>query len=289
LPDGTTDARWASAAKQAASRNRGLRAVVMVGLAAALAVGGGLAAEPEVAAAAQKKVVIVVGPTGSKTAAFKQAGNEVAQRAASYGANVVKIYSPNATWARVKKAAQGANILVYIGHGNGWPSPYGAFQKRTKNGMGLNKVAGAGNHNHVYYGEGIIAREIKLAPNAVVFLMRLCYASGNPEWGQKAPSESVAKQRVDNFGAGFLRTGAKVVLAETLGRADYALHGLFKTNRTMSEIFWSAPNAVKTFRIGFNSSRTPGTKALMDPNPRIKGRYWRSIIGDLSMPASAWR
>jgi hypothetical protein len=27
----------------------------------------------------------------------------------------------------------------------------------------------------------------------------------------------------------------------------------------------------------------------MDPNPRIKGTYWRSIIGDLAMPAGAWR
>jgi hypothetical protein len=27
----------------------------------------------------------------------------------------------------------------------------------------------------------------------------------------------------------------------------------------------------------------------MDPNPKIKGTYWRSVIGDLSMKASAWR
>jgi hypothetical protein len=27
----------------------------------------------------------------------------------------------------------------------------------------------------------------------------------------------------------------------------------------------------------------------MDPNPKIKGTYWRSIVGDLSMTAGEWR
>jgi hypothetical protein len=278
----------ASRDSRGASSGRAPRAVVISVLAVALAVGG-LAAAPQAAEAAQQKVVVVVGPTGSMTSYFKRVANEVAAQAASYGANVIKIYSPYATWGRVKQAAQGANLLVYLGHGNGWPSPYRPFQTRTKNGMGLNATAGRGNYNHVYYGEAIIAREIRLAPDAVVLLMRLCYASGNPEWGQRAPTRSVAIQRVDNFGAGFLRAGARVVLAETLGRANYFLYGLFKTDRTMSDIFWSAPNAVKRYRIAFASERTPGKQALMDPNPRIKGTYWRSIIGDLAMPAGAWR
>jgi len=249
----------------------------------------GVAVEPQPVEAAQKKVVIVVGPVGSMTAGFKRYANEVAEQATKHGAKVIKVYSPNATWARVKRAAQGANMLVYMGHGNGWPSPYGPFQRRTKNGMGLNAKAGKGNNNYVYYGEKIVASEINLARNAVVLLMHVCYASGNPEWGQKAPTKSVAKKRVDNFGAGFLRTGAKVVIAETLGRSNYIFDGLFNSEKTMREIFWSAPNAVREHRMGFKSDRTPGAKALMDPNPQIKGTYWRSIIGDLDMQATAWR
>ena len=45
----------------------------------------------------------------------------------SYGAAVIELYSPYATWSKVKAAAQGANLLIYLGHGNGYPSPYGAF------------------------------------------------------------------------------------------------------------------------------------------------------------------
>ena len=37
----------------------------------------------------------------------------------------------------------------------------------------------------------------------------------------------------------------------------------------------------------FDSTRTPGMRAHMDP-PRA-GKYWRSLIGYLSMNASEWR
>ena len=292
MPDQSYGSPQGSGAPSQAQPRSGrtLNVAVMMALATLLAVGG-LAVHPHVAEASRQKVVIVVGPTGSLTSSFKRAGNAVASRAKELGAEVVKVYSPYATWARVKNATQGANMLVYLGHGNGWPSPYKPFQTRTKNGLGLNSAAGRGNYNHKYYGESYVRDGIRLANNAVVLLMKTCYAAGNPEWGKAAPTKSVAKERVDNYGAGFLRTGARVVISEILGSANYVLNGLFKTDRTMTEIFWSAPNAVKSYRIGpFAATRSPSwATAVMDPNPKIKGTYWRSIIGDLSMRASAWR
>ena len=127
---------------------------------------------------------------------------------------MVEIYSPNATWTRVKAAAQGAKVVIYLGHGNGSPSPYGAFSKYTKDGFGLNASSGHGNSNTKYWGEYYIRTGIKLAPNAVVILNRLCYASGNSEWGSANPTKTIARQRVDNYGAGFLRAGARAVFAE---------------------------------------------------------------------------
>ena len=32
-------------------------------------------------------------------------------------APVVKLFTPNATWSRVKAAMQGASVFVYLGHG----------------------------------------------------------------------------------------------------------------------------------------------------------------------------
>jgi hypothetical protein len=274
------------AAPQRSSRTRSVPFALVMVLAAVFAVGG-VAAQPGPAAAAGKKVVIIVGPVGSQTANYIYNAKKLAAQARSYGAAVYEIYSPNATWARVKSVAQGANVLIYLGHGNGWPSPYKPFQTNTKDGLGLNATAGAGNSNTKYWGEYYVDHYINLAPNAVVILNRLCYASGNSEWGAANPTKSVAIQRVDNFGAGFLRANAKAVFAEGVSSAGYVLSGLFTSSKTMTQIFWSASNATKTYSFGFTSTRTPGYKALMDPS--APSRYYRSVIGSLGMTAATWR
>jgi hypothetical protein len=99
---------------------------------------------------------------------------------------------------------KGANLLIYLGHGNGWPSTHAPFDVKSKDGMGLNRTAGSGNSNTKYFGEYYMAK-LALAKNAVVVLNRLCYASGNNEWGAGNPTKSTAVKRVDNYGYGFWR------------------------------------------------------------------------------------
>jgi hypothetical protein len=103
-------------------------------------------AVPGVAAAdSHAKVVIVVGATGSLTASYRASGDSAAATFSKYTSNIVKVYSPNATWAAVQAAAQGASVLVYLGHGSGFPNPYvGYLQPNGDNGMGLNATAGNG-------------------------------------------------------------------------------------------------------------------------------------------------
>ena len=79
---------------------------------------------PSVAATTgDPKVVIIVGATGSVTPAYRADADVAYAEAIRYTSNVVRVYSPNATWATVKAAAAGASIVIYMGHGNGWPSP----------------------------------------------------------------------------------------------------------------------------------------------------------------------
>jgi hypothetical protein len=261
-----------------------LRLIAITVIASVLAVGG-LATHPEAVAAAGKKVVIVVGPVGSSTSNYIYNAKKLAAQARSYGATVYEIYSPHATWARVKSLSQGANVFIYLGHGNGYPSPYGAFNKYSKDGIGLNAIDGSSTNK--YYGEYYIDHYLNFAPNSVVILNRLCYASGNSEWGSANPTKATAIKRVDNYGAGFLRTGARAVFAEGINSASYILSGLFKTSRSMRQIFWSDPARNGAYDFGFSSSRTPGKTALMDPY--APSRYYRSVIGDLSMTATTWR
>ncbi|MGZ8513557.1 MAG: hypothetical protein ACXW4H_00810 [Candidatus Limnocylindrales bacterium] len=272
---------------QRASTGRSVRLVVLA-VTLSLAALGGLATHPTPAgAAARVQVVVVVGPAGSSTAKYIANGKRYALQARSYGARVIELYSPNATWTRVKAAAQGANILIYLGHGNGSPSPYGPFSALTKDGLGLNASAGHGNYNVKYWGEYYIRTYVHLAPEAVVILNHLCYASGNSEWGAANPTKSVAMKRADNFAAGFLRANAKAVFAEGLDSASYLLSSLFHSNRTMGQIFMSAPSATGVRDFSFSSARTPGKRVWMDPvSP---GRYYRSVVGSLSVTAATVR
>jgi hypothetical protein len=269
---------------QRASNQRFLRLVVSLTVAALLATG--IVAAPAAAAPSDMKVVIVVGPAGGSTSNYIYNAKKLASQARSYGATVVELYSPHATWSRVRSAAQGANILIYLGHGNGYPSPYGAFNAKTKDGMGLNSYDGS--TSHTYYGEYYIDRDIQMAKNAVVILNRLCYASGNNEWNAGYPTQSTAKQRVDNYGAGFLRAGAQTVFAEGIDSTSYILYGLFRTDRTMRQIFWSDPARDGRWDFSFASSRTPGYHAEMDPLDG-SNRYYRSVIGNLDLTATSWR
>ena len=270
---------------QRASRHRFPSFVVAL-VATAFAFGG-LAASPPPADAAAVKVVVVVGPSGGSTSNYIYNARKLATQARGYGATVVEIYTPRATWARVKAAAQGANVLIYLGHGNGWPSPYGPYQPYTKDGFGLNPYDGSGNYKTKYVGEYYIGRDIKLAPNAVVVFNRLCYASGNSEPGHANPTKSTAMKRADNYGAGFLKAGAKAVFAEGVGSAGYILSGLFRSDRSVAQIFWSAPNRTRTYSFTFRSSRTAGAEAIMDP--RAPSSYYRSVVGDIRMLAGTFR
>ena len=167
------------------------------------------------------KVVIIVGATRRHDRApIAPYADQAYAEAIKYTSRVTKVYSPNATWSKVKAAVAGANIVLYYGHGNGWPSPYTYDpQYTTKDGMGLNDPTHLSDNVHKYYGEPYMA-QLGLAPNAIVLLGNLCYASGNSEPGGTAPSVSVARQRIDNYAAGFLKGGARAVIADGHGGLD---------------------------------------------------------------------
>jgi flagellar hook assembly protein FlgD len=239
-------------------------------------------------AASSAKVVVIVGPVGGSTAHYKDDANQVVAEAKRYTPNVVKVYTPNATWAKVKSAAQGANVLVYLGHGNGWPSQYAPFQMLTKDGFGLDPSTGADSTKTVYYGEDYIRNNIRLAPNAVVLLYHLCYASGNTEPGLAVGSFANSRERVDNYGAGFIGAGARAVFAE--GHPAHPVvnyvRQLFTTNRSMEAIFRSAPTYHGNLMGPYASQRTPGLTFLMDPDTAAPSGFYRSLIGDRTLTAS---
>jgi hypothetical protein len=263
-------------------------------LALVVAVAGQFVAPTPQASAnsAPLKAVIIAGPTGGLTAQNLADSEKMARAAEAQGMDVRRIYHPNATWDRVLKNIQGANLVVYMGHGNGWPSPYGPFQERTKNGFGLNPYEGSPASKHTYYGGNAIRSDIKLAPNAVVILVHLCYASGNGEPGMAIPKEDVARQRADNYSAAFLAAGARAVFATSLYQRLDLVTALNASNKSMDELFMASASAGSNGFIGwrnkrFASERTRGAANHLDPHP--SNGYQRALSGDLSMTAAEWR
>jgi hypothetical protein len=259
------------------------RTLTLLSIVLTLALGSFIAAAPVLAdepPPPPPKVVIIVGPTHSATDSYRAGANEAYAEAIKYTTNVKKVYSPNATWSAVKNAVVGANIVIYFGHGNGWPSPYtNDAYYTTKDGFGLNATAGNGDSNTKYYGEPSVST-LDLAPGALILLHHLCYASGNSEPGNPAPTKSIAKQRVDNYGAGFLKAGVSAVIADGhRGPVDY-LEAIFTgaPDLTLADLWRTQPNYHGN-EFGFGSSRTPGMTALMDPDTP-SGGYYRSFIGN---------
>jgi hypothetical protein len=215
------------------------RAILLaLGFLAAIA----LASVPHPARAAGGKVVIIVGPVGSATDNYRANADRIAATATAAGATVVKVYSPNATWANVRTAVNGANVIVYLGHGNGYPNPYSSTESADRvNGWGLNRVAGKDandstgdgddwSKNMVYCGEkallgtltasdGAAQRQycaggrITPAPNFVMIYSNACYAPGAGE-ARPAPAESVAVSRVTNYATPILRLGGTYVATD---------------------------------------------------------------------------
>jgi hypothetical protein len=210
-----------------------------------LVLGALLAAAP--VSAAGEKVAIIVGPVGGLTGSYRTWADEVASAATAAGATVAKAYSPDATWANVLAAVEGANVIVYFGHGNGFPNPYGASELPDRtNGWGLNTSTGNGDADSwsagtlVYCGEkallgtlsasdGAAQRThcsggpIRPAPGFVMVYAQAHYAPGFGErYVASTPltTESEAQQRVRHYSYPVLALGASAYFATAYGDAD---------------------------------------------------------------------
>ena len=130
---------------------------------------------------------------------------------------------------------------------------------------------------------------MKLAPNAVVVLSHLCYASGNSEPGLAEGSQSIAIQRVDNYAAGFIRAGAQAVVAEAHLGPAYYVRSLLRGQHSIEQIWRASPNNNGN-TMTLASKRSNGFAERLDPD-RASGGYNRSLVshGVNSDPAPVGR
>jgi hypothetical protein len=247
-----------------------------------------------VASATGVKVVIIVGPVGSLTDNYRARGDRVANAAAAAGATVVKVYSPRATWSRVLNAVQGANVIVYFGHGNGYPNPYSSTENRDRvNGWGLNRTTTHGDKDDwsrtmVYCGEKALLGHISSTDGAAQrqyckggpirpasgFVMIYGQAHYTPGFGERYSKSdplttlSQARQRVRNYSYPVLKLGASAYFASAYSDADKLLARILA-------------NPGRSYGWDFKQGRGYSAKALRtSAHPDLDARIWvqRTVI-----------
>ena len=230
---------------------------------------------PAMVYGAVPKVVIIVGPAGVATDRYRAEAKSAAAVARKYTPDVVELYSP-ARPGPPPAALKNASLVIYMGHGNGWPSRYrDALYPISQDGFGLNPVAGGGDDSHQYFGEASVGREVKLAKNAVVLLNHLCYASGNSEPGLPEGTLDQAKQRVDNYAAGFIRAGASAVVAEAWASPNYMVERS-SAGASRSRRHGAMRRAHSATSSPSRACEAPGSPRRCRPRPRAPGSVARS-------------
>jgi len=170
----------------------------------------GVIALPQPARGAEpvRKVAIIVGPVGEKlTPTYIAIAEAAAARAEAAGAVVARAYSPDASPDRVLAAVEGANVVIYLGHGVGVPNPYSKTpDPGLVNGWGLQGPKAHGNHDDswangslAYYGEAWIAANAHPAPGWVMIYSNACYAPGASEGFDTPATPQIAAQRVGSY------------------------------------------------------------------------------------------
>jgi hypothetical protein len=289
------------------------RVALMLALALALAISAVLSPLPALGAVATgKKVVVIVGPVGggSIQTNYLNRGESVADAAEALGATVVRVFSPNATYAAARAAVNGANVIVYIGHGSGYPNPYSAtMQVAWNNGWGLNKTAGIDpydptGHGHtigtsmLYCGEAALegkpkpssvsagqwcaGGKITPAPNFVMVYSNACYTPGAGETEHiSVSSEATALARVSNFSRPMLALGG-TYFATDLGSKDLVETILENPDAGWGQIYTMTsgyePGTVKTFvHPKFSNKQAWLQKS---PGPGGANSYFFAFAGD---------
>lgn len=247
------------------------------------------------------RVAIIVGPVGEELTPVYIALAEAAATAAEVrGATVARTYSPEATAENVIAAVEGANIVVYFGHGVGTPNPYtDTPSPETSNGWGLNGPNAVGTHADspadgtlAYYGEAWIAANARPAPGWVMIYSNACYAPGASEGFDTPATPDVAAARVSAYSRGPLaELGASAYFATDFfeGAAHLVGRLLDRPELPYGEVFASEPRFVAEGLARSAHAGVKGAETWLHRSAYFEGRvdYWYAFAGNPGASLSA--
>jgi hypothetical protein len=255
-----------------------------------------LASMPAQAAADERpalKVAVIVGPVGEElTPTYLTIAAAAVTAAEAGGATVATAFSPEATPDKVLSAVEGANIVVYLGHGIGVPNPYGSADPAAVNGWGLQGPNATGTHADswqdgtlAYYGEAWIAANARPAPGWVMIYSNACYAPGASEGFDVPATLEQAQARV----AGYARAplddlGASAYFATDFydGAARLISTMLEHPDWTYGQVYAAEPNFSPGALAMLPDAAVAGRQVWLHHSPYLDGKteYWYAFAGD---------
>ena len=252
-----------------------IAALLIVGLLApALLVAPVAAAAPAV-----PKVVIVVGPVGGDHGALPRGGRGPRPPSpASTRPDVTELYSPERDVAGRQEGPQGREPRRLHGPRQrlAEPVPRQPLPAHPERLRAQPARPARPTTPRISTSGRAASRRVSLAKDAVVLLNHLCYASGLSEPGLAEGTLDQAKQRVDNFAAGFIKAGASAVIAEAYTSPSRYVAAILGSKRSIESLWRSSPTANDN-AFAFASERSPGYVAMMDPEHGTSG-FERSIV-----------
>lgn len=240
------------------------------------------------------KVAVIVGPVGEElTPVYLALGEAAAMAAEQRGAFVARAYSPDASAERVLEAVEGANIVVYLGHGVGTPNPYSATpDPATVNGWGLNGPSARGDHADssrdgtlAYYGESWIAANARPAPGWVMIYSNACYAPGASEGFDTPADEETAAARVRAYArAPLADLGASAYFATDFyeGAAHLIATLLDQPGLPYGEVFATEPRFQAEGLVRLPDPVIEGAETWLHRSAYFEGKvdYWYAFAGN---------
>ncbi len=245
-------------------------------------------AEPE-------KVAIIVGPVGEAlTPVYIGLAEKAALAAEARGAVVARAYSPSATPANVLAAVEGANIVVYLGHGVGTPNPYSATpDPGATNGWGLQGPNARGDHADswadgtlAYYGEAWIAANARPAPGWVMIYSNACYAAGagEPQYNELTSPETAAERVATYSRTPLALLGASAYFATDFYEGAARLIGTLLDQQDLpyGEVFASEPLFASAGLSMLPHATVAGAEVWLHHSAYFDGapNYWYAFAGN---------
>ncbi|MBM9502268.1 ankyrin repeat domain-containing protein [Leptospira sp. 201903071] len=140
----------------------------------------------------------VDGDNGPGTLGYIKNMQEVTKVLKSRGVQVTEFYSPRTSWEQIKEAIQGANIVLYAGHGIGSNLTNSPFHQKYVGGFALKGK---------FVSNEEVENSLKPAPGAVVLFLGACFTAGNMAYDMGVIDAEETKHRVSMYSAPFLKAG----------------------------------------------------------------------------------